>query len=303
LGFIIRQTADIICGSAILHGGGELRSRDATVEAGAAPIGRRRGLSSVAHAETEINAVSMKVTLMIRIKPPCDSVLIGDQQLMVHQALWHGPRTEGGRGAMKRLEPYEWWCVPLRPRRGGCGKIHPPPDCGITFSVERTTHETRYVIGRGLKAMGLELPAPARAQLVAFVRLLEKWNRQYNLTAVRDPEQMIPRHVLDSLSVLPFIKGARVLDIGTGAGLPGIPLAIARPDLTFMLLDSNAKKLAFVRQALHGSSSSMYTSSMSAWKNFIRKKIRYAGDTGVCLVVGDRGSSTHLVASNGCWLA
>ncbi len=99
--------------------------------------------------------------------------------------------------------------------------------------------------------MGLDLPAPTCARLVAFIRLLEKWNRQYNLTAVRDPEQMIPRHLLDSLSVLPFLKGTRVLDIGTGAGLPGIPLALARPDLHFTLLDSNAKKLTFVRQALH----------------------------------------------------
>ncbi len=106
-------------------------------------------------------------------------------------------------------------------------------------------------LSRGLKAMGLELPPPASARLLAFVRLLEKWNRQYNLTAVRDPEQMISRHLLDSLSVLPYLKGLRVLDIGTGAGLPGIPLALARPDFQFTLLDSNAKKLAFVRQAMH----------------------------------------------------
>jgi 16S rRNA (guanine527-N7)-methyltransferase len=107
------------------------------------------------------------------------------------------------------------------------------------------------LLARGLTAMALELPAPVRARLIAFVQLLEKWNRQINLTAVRDPEQMIPRHVLDSLSVLPWLKGPRVLDIGTGAGLPGIPLALARPDVQFTLLDSNGKKLLFVRQAVH----------------------------------------------------
>lgn len=107
------------------------------------------------------------------------------------------------------------------------------------------------LLSRGLNAMALDLPPPTRARLIAFVHLLEKWNRQYNLTAVRDPEQMVPRHLLDSLSVLPYLKGSHVLDIGTGAGLPGIPLALARPDAQFTLLDSNAKKLSFVRQALH----------------------------------------------------
>ena len=101
----------------------------------------------------------------------------------------------------------------------------------------------------GLAAMGSPLPADAQAQLLAYVRLLEKWNRTYNLTAVRAPEQMIPRHLLDSLAILPYLQGRRVLDMGTGAGLPGIPLAVAQPDLDFVLLDSNAKKTRFVTQA------------------------------------------------------
>ncbi|MCR4301234.1 MAG: 16S rRNA (guanine(527)-N(7))-methyltransferase RsmG [Sulfuricaulis sp.] len=104
---------------------------------------------------------------------------------------------------------------------------------------------------QGLRDMGLELPPPAPEKLLNFLELLEKWNRTYNLTAVRDPEQMVPRHLLDSLSVLPYLHGTRVLDIGTGAGLPGIPLALARPDLEFTLLDSNAKKTRFATQALH----------------------------------------------------
>lgn len=104
---------------------------------------------------------------------------------------------------------------------------------------------------QGLHGLNLDLPAPTREKLLIFLELLEKWNRVYNLTAVRDPEQMVPRHLLDSLSVLPHLHGAQVLDIGTGAGLPGIPLALARPDLEFTLLDSNAKKTRFATQAMH----------------------------------------------------
>lgn len=102
----------------------------------------------------------------------------------------------------------------------------------------------------GLAELATPLPAEDRQRLLAFVRLLAKWNAAYNLTAVREPEEMLTRHVLDSLAVLPYLHGQRVLDIGTGAGLPGIPLAVARPDCVFTLLDANAKKTRFVTQAV-----------------------------------------------------
>ena len=104
---------------------------------------------------------------------------------------------------------------------------------------------------QGIAALKLSLNPAQYAALLAYVQLLDKWNQVYNLTAIRDPSEMITRHLLDSLTVIPFIKGPRVLDVGTGAGLPGIPLAIALPDLQFVLLDSVAKKTRFVVQAVN----------------------------------------------------
>lgn len=86
------------------------------------------------------------------------------------------------------------------------------------------------------------------SKLLAFLELLDHWNNAYNLTAVRDPQQMVTRHLLDSLSVMPWIESGPLLDAGTGAGLPGIPLAIMRPELQISLLDSNGKKVRFLRQ-------------------------------------------------------
>jgi 16S rRNA (guanine527-N7)-methyltransferase len=93
--------------------------------------------------------------------------------------------------------------------------------------------------------------APAAAQFAAYVALLDKWNRAYNLTAIREPERMVTHHVLDALAILPWLPqgaGVRVLDVGSGGGVPGIPLAIARPDWHLTLLDSNRKKTTFLTQ-------------------------------------------------------
>jgi len=104
-------------------------------------------------------------------------------------------------------------------------------------------------IAEGARTMGLRLDASAPPRLARYLELLEKWNRVHNLTAVRDTTQMVVLHVLDSLSILPHVEGcARILDVGTGPGLPGIPLAIAMPQARVTLLDSSHKKCAFLEQ-------------------------------------------------------
>jgi len=99
----------------------------------------------------------------------------------------------------------------------------------------------------GTNALGLTLPEPTLQCLIGYLRELARWNRAYNLTAVRDVEEMVPRHALDSLAVHRFIAGGRVADAGTGAGLPGIPLALAMPQARFTLIDAGIKKVRFLR--------------------------------------------------------
>lgn len=105
------------------------------------------------------------------------------------------------------------------------------------------------VLRDGLEQLGLRLPESACRSLLDYVGLLAHWNRTYNLTAVRDPLEMVTRHVLDSLAVLPWLEAGRLLDAGAGAGLPGIPLAIANPSLDVTLADSAGKKVRFMNHA------------------------------------------------------
>src|SRR6266702_4255338 len=103
---------------------------------------------------------------------------------------------------------------------------------------------------QGLAELDLSLGREARTKLLEYLALLEKWNQVYNLTAIRDAEKMVSGHLLDCLAVVPYVSGAHVLDAGSGAGFPGIPLAVARPGIEVALLDSNHKKAAFLRQAV-----------------------------------------------------
>lgn len=100
----------------------------------------------------------------------------------------------------------------------------------------------------GARELGVELTEGQHTQLLAYLALLIKWNKAYNLTAVRDPDEMVSRHLLDSLSIMSFIDGERWLDVGSGGGMPGIPMAILFPETKVTVLDSNGKKTRFLTQ-------------------------------------------------------
>lgn len=114
--------------------------------------------------------------------------------------------------------------------------------------TDRSALQTQ--LEQGIGALGLTLPAEAVPRLLDYLALLQRWNATYNLTAIRDPAEMVTRHLLDSLAILPYVQGETLADLGTGPGLPGIPLAIAAPGRQVLLVDSNGKKVRFLREAI-----------------------------------------------------
>jgi len=156
----------------------------------------------------------------------------------------------------------------------------------------------------GLKELALPLRDAQCELLLGYLGLLKKWNRAFNLTAVRDPGVMVRRQLLDSLSIVPWVDCGPVLDVGTGAGLPGIPLAIASPGLNFSLLDSNGKKTRFVKQAAGELGLSNVEVIRSRVEEFDRPG-HYARITSRAFAnLADMVSLTgHLLARDGRWLA
>ena len=119
------------------------------------------------------------------------------------------------------------------------------------------------------QTIGLSVSSAQIEQLVTYVDLLEKWNRTYNLTAIRSRREMFDRHLIESLSIAPFLSGQHRIDVGTGAGLPGLPLAIVEPDIDYVLLDSNGKKTRFlteVKRSLGLSNITVETVRVETWQ-------------------------------------
>ncbi|AWP24815.1 MAG: 16S rRNA (guanine(527)-N(7))-methyltransferase RsmG [Gammaproteobacteria bacterium] len=102
----------------------------------------------------------------------------------------------------------------------------------------------------GMQALGLTADAPTQARLLSYLETLARWNRVFNLTAIRDPEDMVARHILDSLTILPHLPAGRLLDIGSGAGLPGIPIAVLQPQRPVVLLDRSRKRMDFLTEVV-----------------------------------------------------
>ncbi len=162
------------------------------------------------------------------------------------------------------------------------------------------------ILSKGLRQLNLAQPVDNRQQasLIKYVELLNKWNKAYNLTAVRKPDQMVTRHLLDSLSICPYLRGKQVLDVGTGAGLPGIPLAIIFPERQFTLLDSNNKKTRFVVQAVSELELPNVDVVQSRVEEFESKAYFDTIITRAYSTIGDMiGQTSHLLASEGVFLA
>ena len=157
-------------------------------------------------------------------------------------------------------------------------------------------------LSAGLAELGIDLSANQQNKLLAFRDLLLKWNKTYNLTALRDPEQAISHHLLDSLAILPHVGSGPLLDVGSGGGLPGIPLAIARPGLSVSMVDTVQKKATFLQQA----------AIQLGLKNVMAHHARVETMTGQYTQISSRAFAEiglfisltrHLLAPGGRWLA
>ena len=157
-------------------------------------------------------------------------------------------------------------------------------------------------LAAGLAELGIELPADAQTKLLAFRDLLLKWNKTYNLTALRDPAQAIPLHLLDSLAILPHVGNGALLDVGSGGGLPAIPLAITRPELSVSMVDTVQKKTNFLQQAvieLGLTNAAVYHARVEKMNGqYAQISSRAFSELGLFVEL-----TRHLLAPGGRWLA
>ena len=156
----------------------------------------------------------------------------------------------------------------------------------------------------GLNAMNLDLTMPQQLLLLEYVALLKKWNSTYNLTALRDENTTISHHLLDSLTLLPYVANAQTLmDVGSGGGMPGIPTAICRPDLHITLLDSNTKKTTFLQQAVIELGLKNVTVASGRVEAMHDKKVDVVTSRAFAELHDFIALTKHLLNENGYWAA
>jgi 16S rRNA (guanine527-N7)-methyltransferase len=158
-------------------------------------------------------------------------------------------------------------------------------------------------LDKGLNQLAIAVDDRQRDQLLGLLALLHKWNRAYNLTAVRDVDDMVSRHVLDSASVMPFVRGPRLLDVGAGPGLPGLVLAVLNPELAVTLLDSNGKKVRFQRQAVMELSIENVTPVQARVEQFQAAAFDQVISRAFASLVDFVTLTRELPTANGQWLA
>jgi 16S rRNA (guanine527-N7)-methyltransferase len=164
--------------------------------------------------------------------------------------------------------------------------------------------DLKQALAQGIETLGLQLPPASQQKMLHLLALIQKWNKVYNLTAIRDPSEMVTHHLLDSLAVLPHMWPERWLDVGCGPGFPGLVLALSRPDWRFTLLDSNSKKTSFVQQAiieLQLQNAVVQCARAEEWA----PDICFDGiiSRAFAETAGFVASTRHLLARSGGWLA
>ncbi len=155
---------------------------------------------------------------------------------------------------------------------------------------------------RGIAALGATLPDEAVDRLLDYRELLERWNSAYNLTAVRNADEMVSRHLLDSLAILPYVHGRSLADLGTGPGLPGIPLAIAEPAREVLMVDSNGKKVRFLREAIR-SLKLVNAKALQSRVEDVEGTFECVTARAFASLADMLGWGGHLLAPGGVWLA
>jgi len=155
---------------------------------------------------------------------------------------------------------------------------------------------------RGIAALGATLPDGAVDRLLDYRELLERWNSAYNLTAVRDANEMVSRHLLDSLAILPYVHGRTLADLGTGPGLPGIPLTIAEPAREVLMVDSNGKKIRFLREAIR-SLKLVNAKALQSRVEDVEGTFECVTARAFASLADMLGWGGHLLAPGGVWLA